>query len=226
MRLAAERPAERYDRIVWWGGLTSLALGFALALALAIWLAFSAPGVAWALPVAIVAIGVAMVTLPRSPYTPVALYLGLFTTVSGHSVGLQPHEILFAFVHTGYIAWWFWTRGMVRRERILRDVGDMTLMAFVVYAVGSLGLTVLFGGNVTDGVAEALTMSLFAAYFPVREAFERGGEDERRRVRSRSDGGRVPVRSRGRAPRGLNHVSGPLQRGARVADRSRPCADE
>ena len=166
-------PAPEHARAVWRAGLAVLVVGFALALGVSFAAALLAPEWAWLFPAALLG-GVAVAALPRRSETPLLLLLALFALVSGHSEGLEPQEVLFALAQFGYLAWWFWTRAVVFRAPLVRDAGDALMLAFLAYVPLSLGLTVLFRGEIATAATECLSLSLLGLYFPLREVLDKG----------------------------------------------------
>lgn len=162
--------APRYERLVWWGGLAALVAVLCLGLVATTAFALMAPETAWLLPLLLLALP-ALALVPKTKATPLVGILVLFGSIRNEA-GLQPAEVLFALALVGYLGWWFGTRALVLRDRVIRTAADGMVVTFVVYATASLGLTLLFGGDLTSAISEWINFVILGLLFPMREVFE------------------------------------------------------
>ena len=166
-------PSSWHDRLVWWGGLTLLGLAALIAFLVCLVVAITQPVIGLALPVVLVA---GIVLAVRVPRTPAGAFTGVMFLAMGILVnkdGIQVHEVLFALIYAIYLTWWFVSRPLIYRERILRDEIDISIFLFVSFVFATLPLTLLFEGSLSGAVSEYISLSLLLLYFPIRELCER-----------------------------------------------------
>jgi O-antigen ligase len=150
------------------------ALGVAVGLTLAVivWTATVAPVLALAIP-ALAALLAVTWLLRQQPLAPLAVAFLLAGFALTRTAGVQPVQVVFAGYYLVYLGAWYALRVFVYRERLVRHVGEVALVFFLLYATASLGLTVVYGGDLFMGIREWVALSMLAFYFPVREACER-----------------------------------------------------
>ncbi len=151
-----------------WGRVV-LGGGFGASLVLVLYLAWAAPEVLPFVPVALFG-AVAVWYLFRHPLLNLCAVLGGFVLVAGYSEGFQVQEVLYGLYYFAFLGHWFFTRLYLRRERLFVTGTDRAVLLFLLWAMASLGLTVLFGGSLRTGVSEWIALSMLALYFPVRDA--------------------------------------------------------
>lgn len=100
------------------------------------------------------------------------LILG-FTLIAGFEDGTQPTEVLYGLYYLAFLGHWFLTRIFLYREPIFESRESRVLALFIVLATASVGLTLLFGGDLRFYIGEWLSLSFLALYFPVREVVTR-----------------------------------------------------
>ncbi|NNE70895.1 MAG: hypothetical protein HKN29_11115 [Rhodothermales bacterium] len=100
------------------------------------------------------------------------LILG-FTLIAGFEDGTQPTEVLYGLYYMAFLGHWYLTRVFLYRERIFETRESRVLIAFLILATASVGLTILFGGDLRFFIGEWLSLSFLALYFPVREVVTR-----------------------------------------------------
>ena len=158
------------DPQVWldWGERL-LRAGLAGGLVLVLVLAWHAPAALPLVPM-LVAGAFAFIFLVQRPLLHLCVVLtGFAATLSGED-GLQVYEILYGLYYAAYLAGWFIYHGLLQQRTVFRDAVDGALVLFLVLAVASLGLTVLYGGSVSGAVIDLIPLSFLGFYFPIREA--------------------------------------------------------
>ena len=161
------------SHVVRWAGSSVIIAAAVASFALALWLPTLSGVAGLALVGALVGIPAAVWVGTRHPLVPLAALGVFFGFVSRNKAGIQVEEVVFAGYYLGYLVAWYGLRLFVYRERIARTPVDLALLAFLAYMTASVGLTFLFGGSLSGALSEWITFSMFALYFPVREATER-----------------------------------------------------
>ena len=113
----------------------------------------------------------------RHPLAPLAGVFVLASLSLYRSAGITPVEAVFALYLYPYLAVWYGLRVFVYRERLVRTVQDAAMAIVIAYPFAALVLTVLFRGSIALAVSDLIAFSMFALYFPFREAcarYERG----------------------------------------------------
>lgn len=156
--LAPAAPLERADVLV--AAVAVTAVGLATAIA-APWLALALVAAVGALPLA--------AWLFRRPLaaTCVAL-LGLVIVVETGE-GLSLAEAAYALYYVSFLGYWFLTRVVVQRARVLVTLADRAVLLFLIGATLSIGWAPLFGASVVAALNEWYAVLMLAIYFPVRE---------------------------------------------------------
>lgn len=148
-----------------WGGL---AVGLAAVLV-----------ATWSLPEALPAIALAPVLvmgwwqLTRRPLAYLGSVMVLFILVSRTEAGIQPEEVVFGVYYVTYLVHWYVTRFFVYRERVLLTPLDKAVFVFLAWVLVSPVLTVLFGGDLKLAFSEWIAVSMWAFFFPLKEACTR-----------------------------------------------------
>lgn len=148
------------------GGATLLLLVVAFALAV------ESPLYGLAVPAAVLAVGAGL-ALTRVPLGHLCGVILFFGVTARSKAGVQIEEVVFAAYYLGYLATWLGSRLWVYREPIFRSPVDLCVGGFLVYMTGSIGLTVLFGGDLSYARADWINFSMLGFYFPIREVCER-----------------------------------------------------
>lgn len=96
-----------------------------------------------------------------------------FALIAGFEDGTQPTEVLYGLYYMAFLGHWYLTRIFLYRERLFETRESRVLMLFLVLATASVGLTIVFGGDLRFFIGEWLSLSFLALYFPVREVVTR-----------------------------------------------------
>lgn len=167
--LGASPSFARVNRI----GAVVLVGGLVVALGLAIWLPILSVTFGVAFLGALVAIPVVYVlgrAHPLAPLVGLGIFYGL---VLRNKEGLQLEELAFAGYYFSYLVSWFGSRIFIYRESVVRTPVDLVLASFLIYVTASIGLTIVFNGDLGTALSEWISYSMFALYFPIREACDR-----------------------------------------------------
>ncbi|HIL56848.1 MAG TPA: hypothetical protein EYG39_02945, partial [Rhodothermales bacterium] len=157
-------------RVIERGGSVVLGGAFVVLFGLALWLPTLSAVYGLAFAAAVVALPLVLWATTRHPLGPLAGALVFFGFISRNKAGIQPEEIAFALYYLGFLSHWFVTRALVYKERIVRGGLDLVLVGFLLYVTASVGLTIVFGGKLSGAMSEWVNFSMFAFYFPIREA--------------------------------------------------------
>jgi len=136
----------------------------------------------------IITLAVTTATLPWGYYIIVGLFTGLIVirtfqhpvvalslVILGHIILIERTEeitvpeVIFGFYLFGFLAWWFFDRVVLRRERICVHPADRFLMAFLVYGFVSVLPALAIGSHLINWLREVLTVATLFLYFPFRE---------------------------------------------------------
>ncbi len=172
LSLTDTAPPASFQEAVWRWGQRALWAGLAGGLALALGLAWAAPGLAPFLPLLIVGIGVGA-ALVRRPLANLGVVLGGFALAVNSDPGLQVTEVIYGLYLYGYLLLWYAVR-LLRRERMVRSMTDRVAALFI-FGFGALGTVtgVLFGADPTLLRSDLTSFFILALYFPVKEACRR-----------------------------------------------------
>ena len=107
--------------------------------------------------------------LARNEIALLCAILAGFVVSANYEAGFQIQEILYGLLYLGYLTYWFISRFLFYRDRILRTPIDWAIFLFLVYVTLSLGLTPLLGGNIQFAISEWLAITMLAFYFPIKE---------------------------------------------------------
>ncbi len=121
------------------------------------------------LPVAIL-LGISAGMLLNDPLRALSLTLLGFFLILRKDPTLAILEIVFHAYLIGYLIYWFVSRTYFYKETILKDTADWFFFLYLVYTTCTLFLTIIFGGNIAIAISEWVPMTVFAVYFPVKEA--------------------------------------------------------
>lgn len=169
--MAEAAPASAATAPAWWMwlGRTGLVTAVAVAVAATVTLALASPLYAVAVPVVVLG-AAALGLLSRVPLGQFCGVMFLFGVTARLKEGLQVEEIVYALYYLSYLAGWFGARLWVYRQRVFETKLDLAVIAFLVYMTASLGLTILFNGDLGLARGDWIALSTFAFYFPVKEA--------------------------------------------------------
>ena len=88
-------------------------------------------------------------------------------------LGFTIEEVLYGLFAFGYLGWWFLSRLFLYRDPVVRTPVDWSLFLFLIWVTLSLATAKLYGGDMSRFASEWLSVSMFAYYFPVKEAVRR-----------------------------------------------------
>ncbi|HEX7069844.1 MAG TPA: O-antigen ligase family protein [Rhodothermales bacterium] len=143
--------------------------GSLLLLPLILW---KKPELVWVVP-AIVVAGALVVALFRHPLLNLGVLLAGIVVVSDYEPGIQAREVLYGLYYLGFLAHFFFTRIILRGERLFRRPEEKALALFMLGITASIGLTILWDGDMKEVLSQWTALVLLLLYFPVKEAFVR-----------------------------------------------------
>lgn len=159
-------PAEASFRR-WGNNLLIAGLCFGLlVVALATWRYTS---YAFLLPAAIL-LGVGAGYLFRDPLRALSLTLLGFFFILRNNIDFPALEMAFHAYLLGYLAHWFISRAFFYKDAILKDLADWLFFFYLLYTTATLYLTIVFNGRLDIAITEWIPMTVFAIYFPIKEA--------------------------------------------------------
>ncbi len=164
--LSQSLPAEA--RFRQWGNYAILA-GFCfglMILALATW---SYTPYAFVLPAAIL-VGIAIGVLLRDPLRALGLTMAGFFFILRKDTDLALLEVAFHAYLLGYLGHWFISRVFFYKDTIFKDLADWLFFFYLLYTTSTLYLTLVFNGRLDIAISEWIPMTVFAIYFPIKEA--------------------------------------------------------
>ncbi len=153
-------------------GLYALRIGLVLALLLVAFLASSSTTLTIALP-GLLLVGLVGWALFRRPLANLCVLLASFILIVGYEDGIQASEILWGLYYAAFMGHWFSTRFFLYRDHLASNRESGAILLFLVLISLSIGLTLMFGGDLRFFLGEWLSLSFFALYFPIREAVAR-----------------------------------------------------
>jgi hypothetical protein len=168
MQPEIRHPVALSDESVYGSGRILLATALATSVALIPVLAWISNELLMAYPVAILGL-VAGVWLLRRPELNLTALLASFVVISGFEEGTQLTEVIWGLYYLAFMAAWLTSRVFLRDGRIFDLWEARILITFLVLAVLSVPLTILFGGSVRGVFGELVSLSFLSLYFPVRE---------------------------------------------------------
>ncbi|MFK7844482.1 MAG: O-antigen ligase family protein [Rhodothermales bacterium] len=156
------------DRFRQWGNFALLlCFTFGLfVLAMATWLYSSYLAV---LPLAIL-LGITAGILLKDPLRALSLTLLGFFLILRKDPTLAILEMVFHAYLIGYLIYWFVSRSFFYKQTVLKDAADWLFFLYLVYTTCTLYLTIVFGGKIAIAISEWVPMTVFAIYFPIKEA--------------------------------------------------------
>jgi O-Antigen ligase len=153
-------------------GLIAFRSGLALGLLLTAYFAWASPTLALAFPVLLLG-AVAGWFLFRLPLLNLAVLLASFVLIADYEDGTQITEVLWGLYYGAFVCHWYVTRIFLYKDRLFEDRESRTVFLFLILMTLSVGLTVMFKGDLRFFVGEWLSLSFFSLYFPIREAITR-----------------------------------------------------
>jgi O-antigen ligase len=93
--------------------------------------------------------------------------------VSDYEPGIQAREVLYGLYYLGFLAHFFVTRIVLRGERLFSRPEEKALILFILGVTASIGLTILWDGDMKEVLSQWTALVLLLLYFPVKEAFTR-----------------------------------------------------
>jgi O-antigen ligase len=136
-------------------------------------------GMAWVVPEALPFLplvplaALAFAALTRRPLLHLCVALGGLVLVFDYREGLQLSEVVGTAYYVSYLAGWFLYHVALERERLLREPVDYAVALLLVFVTASVGLTLVFGGNLFDALNGWRRFIILAFYFPVKTAIVR-----------------------------------------------------
>ena len=151
-----------------WGNRSLQALlAFGLAvLALFIW---SYSHYLFILPAGIL-LGITACILLHHPLRALSLTLLGFLLILKKDLDVAILEIVFHAYLVGYLGYWFVSRVFFYKDNIFKDAADWFFFFYLVYTTATLYLTFVFKGHFGIAISEWMPMTVFAIYFPIKEA--------------------------------------------------------
>lgn len=154
---------ERWGTGLLWTGLLS---GIAAVLALA----WFTPTLVPLAPFAVVG-AVAVVVLFRYPFLNLAVVLAGYAVLITATPGIQAQEGVYGLYYLTYLAHWYGTRLLLRREPLVHSLVDRTAAFFIVFGLfGGALLGLLMDAKLSDWVGEVLAFNMVLFYFPIKDA--------------------------------------------------------
>ena len=126
----------------WLGNWGSLLLwgGFGFIFLILLYITWAAPEALPFLPVVFVAGAVAIVVF-RYPLLNLAAVMCGFVLIVGFSAGLGVFEALYGLYYLSFLAYWFFTRGILNGETICRRREERVLLLFLILATATVPLS-------------------------------------------------------------------------------------
>lgn len=128
-----------------------------------------APGLAILLPALLLAgcIGAFLFTQPRLNFI---VWLGGLAFLFSSEPGFQLHEVAYGLYFYGYLAHWYGRRAFLYKRSIVQGSIDVAVALWLTVGL-TLGITLglLFGGSPQLIRGEAISLTMLAIYFPVKE---------------------------------------------------------
>ncbi len=121
------------------------------------------------LPAAIL-LGISGCILLHHPLRALALTLLGFFLILKKDIDIALLEIVFHAYLVGYLGYWFISRAFFYKDTILKDAADWLFFFYLVYTTSTLYLTFVFKGHFGIAISEWMPMTVFAIYFPIKEA--------------------------------------------------------
>ncbi|MFT5143756.1 MAG: hypothetical protein ACI80V_002215 [Rhodothermales bacterium] len=153
-------------------GVSALRSALAVGLLLTAYFARSSPTLAVAFPVVLVC-GIVGWMLFQFPLLNLGVLLTSFILIADYQEGTQITEVLWGLYYAAFMAHWYITRMLMYRDRLFEDRESRSLFLFLVLMTLSVGLTIMFKGDLRFFLGEWLSLSFFSFYFPIREAITR-----------------------------------------------------
>jgi O-antigen ligase len=168
MRLAAaDILVERLLRIGEWTiGLIALS-----AIALALSLSLISPTLGLLVPGAVFGLA-AMIWVLSHPIWSVAAMIGAFVLVLRPQDGLAIGDLIFLAYYLAFLARWFTPRIMEWKRHVIRPE-DVALLLFFAIVIASIPVSLVFGAQLSDLVAQLLALSVLSLFFPIRDVCTR-----------------------------------------------------
>jgi O-antigen ligase len=160
------------DRYLWLSGAITLRAAFSLGIAVMLLTAWKKPELVPFIPLLLLT-GAAGWTLFRHPLANLAVVLSAFVLIADFEAGIQVSEVLYGVYFLGFLAHWFFTRLLLGGGRVFERLEETVLFAFLILAVLTVPLTILFNGSLGGVASELLSLSMFGFYWPVKEAVAR-----------------------------------------------------
>ena len=135
-------------------------------------LAWKKPLLVPAVPLFFAFVGLVIV-LFRHPLLNLTLLLAGIVIVADYEPGIQAREVLYGLYYFSFLGHFFFTRLYMRRERLFERPEEKALIVFIVGITLSIGLTILFDGDMKEVVSQWSALVLLLLYFPVKEALVR-----------------------------------------------------
>jgi O-antigen ligase len=164
MRIPADSGGQALTRAGEWGlaGLLVLSLVAAVLVAL-----HASPLYELLIPALLLGVSGVYVAL-RHEVLGVVVMMALSVLVLIPQDGIGIGDLVFAGYYGLFVLLWFVPR-LPRYAEYLRRPEDVALLMFLSLAVGSLFLTVLFRGSLSDAIVQLFALSVFCLYFPIRD---------------------------------------------------------
>ncbi len=159
---------ESFQVTVWRTGAAFIAAVAAFTLAATFVLAWHSPEYLFLIPTIIIGLSGAAVLFRYPSVTLPVLLAGVVLTLD-FEPGFQLTEIVYGAFYVFYLSFWFVNTLLDPSKSVLRSWTDALLAGFLIYVVASLGLTFLYGGDMTAAASELAALSMLGIYFPVRD---------------------------------------------------------
>ena len=131
--------------------------------------AWNAPNLTIFLPVAFLALvsGAFLFTRPRLNFI---VWLGGLALLFSSEPGFQIHEVLYGLYFYAYLVHWYVRRLLLYRRPIIQGPVDIAVALWLVMGLGlGVALGLFFGAELSGIRGEAISLTMLALYFPVKE---------------------------------------------------------
>ena len=159
------------DRWLYSWGTALLYSAFGLGMLLLLFITWKVDWILPFIPVVLLG-GVAAWFLFQRPLLNLVTVLCCFILVADFEDGIQPAEVFYGLYYLAFLGVWFFKRLFLMEKPVFVRVEDKFLFVFLLLMSLTFPLTLLFGGSVKMFIGEWSSLSLFAFYFPVKEAIE------------------------------------------------------
>ncbi|MEL7168781.1 MAG: O-antigen ligase family protein [Bacteroidota bacterium] len=134
---------------------------------------------AYSVPVAPLVPGLALLggwgfwRICQHPAASLFVVLCAFVLVADFEEGTQINEIVYAALFGAYAVHWVVTRALLRSERVVKTPLDAAVALFLLLIGWGFAMGALNGGSFRAAIGDAIGLSMFFFYFPIKEVVSR-----------------------------------------------------